>query len=48
MTNSSQQQNGKDNLGYVSDEVINLPGAVSANDESGSKHEEVSSKWYYI
>ena len=46
MTNSSQQQNGKENLGYESDEVINLPGAVSANDESGSKYEEVSSKCY--
>ena len=44
MANSSQQLSGRANLGYVSDEIVNLPGTVSANDGSGKKLEESPSK----
>ena len=36
MSTRSHKSNGKQNLGYVSDDIIELPGTVSANDENGT------------
>ena len=35
--------NGQPNLGYVSDEITELPGTVSANDDNGTILEETKS-----
>ena len=43
MSTRTHKLNGKQNLGYVSDEITELPGTVSANDENGSILEETAS-----
>ena len=43
MSTTSGHFNGKQNLGYVSDDITELPGTVSANDENGTILEETTS-----
>ena len=43
MSTRSGHFNGKPNLGYVSDEITELPGTVSANDDNGTILEETKS-----
>ena len=43
MSTRAHKLNGKQNLGYVSDEITELPGTVSANDDNGSILEETTS-----
>ena len=43
MSTRTHKLNGTQNLGYVSDEITELPGTVSANDGNGSILEETAS-----
>ena len=45
MSTRAHKLNGKQNLGYVNDEITELPGTVSANEENGSKLEETTSEF---
>ena len=45
MSTRAHKLDGKQNLGYVSDEITELPGTVSANEENGSILEEATSEF---
>ena len=43
MSTRPRQFDGKSNVGFVSDEITELPGTVSANGDNGTTLEETTS-----